>query len=72
MMEEVSYEVSKLYSAIQFLETLYDDWETLTDDEQKLAEADLVMHIERLILVAQKLRGVRVDAEKARRIIEQI
>lgn len=72
MMEEVSYEVSKLNSAALYLQTLAEDLEHLDSDEQKLAEADLVMHIQRLILVCQKLRGVKVDAEKARRIIEQI
>jgi len=68
----MKYEIEKLNSAALYFQTLAEDLEQMTDDEKKLAEADLVMHIERLILVAQKLRGVRVDTEKARNIISQI
>ena len=68
----MKYEIEKLNSAALYLQTLAEDLEELNDDEKKLAEADLVMHIERLILVAQKLRGVRVDTEKARQIVSQI
>ena len=68
------YEIEKLYSASLFLATLGEDLEqnNLDADAQKLAEADLVAHIERLILIAQKLRGVKPNAEDARRIVAQI
>jgi len=68
----MKYEIEKLNSAALFCQTLANDLEHLDSDEQKLAEHDLVMHIERLILVAQKLRGVKVDMEKARHIVSQI
>ena len=71
---KMRYEIEKLYSASLFLTTLGEDLEqnNLDADAQKLAEADLVAHIERLILVAQKLRGVKQDVQKARDIISQI
>lgn len=55
----MKYEIEKLNSAALYLQTLAEDLEHLDSDEQKLAEHDLVMHIERLILVGQKLRGVK-------------
>ena len=70
----MQYEIDKLNNAALFLSTLAEDLEAqnLDEEAQKLAEADLVMHLERLILVAQKLRGVKPNAEDARRIVAQI
>ena len=68
------YIIEKLQSASFFLNKLSSDLEEnrLNDDDKKLAEADLVSHIERLIIIAQSLRGVKVDTEKARQIASMI
>ena len=68
------YITEKLQSASFFLNKLSSDLEEnrLNDDDKKLAEADLVSHIERLIIVAQSLRGVKIDTEKARQIASMI
>ena len=68
----MDYEIEKLINASVFLKNLADTLPALGDDEQKMSQADLVSHIERLIIVAQKLRGVRQDAEKARFLASQI
>lgn len=62
------YITEKLQSASSFLDELLFRLDSLNDDDKKLAEADLVSHIERLIIVAQSLRGVKADPEKARQI----
>lgn len=66
----MDYIIEKLQSASSFLNKLSSDLEEnrLNDDDKKLKEADLVSHIERLILVCQSLRGVKIDTEKARQI----
>lgn len=66
----MDYAIEKLNNASLFFIALADDLEenNLDEDAKKLAEADLVSHIERLILVAQSLRGVKQDALKAREI----
>ena len=68
------YIIEKLNSSSSFLNKLSSDLEEnrLNDDDKKLAEADLVSHIERLIIVAQSLRGVKADPEKARQIASMI
>ena len=70
----MDYILEKLNSAIFFLSDTKEklEEEELTDEEKKLLEADLVMHIERLIIIAQSLRGVKVDTEKARQIASMI
>ena len=68
----MDYITEKLQNASAFLDELVFSLDNLTDDDKKLKEADLVMHIERLILVAQKLRGVKIDTEKARQIASLI
>ena len=49
------YITEKLQNTSSFLNKLSSDLEEnrLNDDDKKLAEADLVSHIERLIIVAQ-------------------
>ncbi len=66
------YITEKLQSASSFLDELLFRLDSLNDDDKKLAEADLVSHIERLIIVAQSLRGVKIDTEKARQIANLI
>ena len=66
------YIMEKLQSASSFLDELSFSLDALTDDDKKLKEADLVSHIERLILVCQNLRGVKIDTEKARQIASLI
>lgn len=66
------YMMEKLQSAFSFLDELLFSLDNLTDDDKKLKEADLVSHIERLILVCQNLRGVKIDTEKARQIASLI
>lgn len=68
------YITEKLQNTSSFLNKLSSDLEEnrLNDDDKKLAEADLVSHIERLIIVAQSLRGVKADPEKARQIASLI
>ncbi len=66
------YITEKLQSASSFLDELSFRLDSLNDDDKKLAEADLVSHIERLIIVAQSLRGVKADPEKARQIASLI
>ena len=66
------YITEKLQSASSFLDELLFSLDALTDDDKKLKEADLVSHIERLILVCQNLRGVKADTEKARQITNLI
>lgn len=66
------YITEKLQSASSFLDELLFRLDSLNDDDKKLAEADLVSHIERLIIVAQSLRGVKADPEKARQIASLI
>jgi hypothetical protein len=70
----MDYIIEKLNSSSSFLNKLSADLEenSLNDDDKKLAEADLVSHIERLILVCQNLRGVKIDPEKARQIASLI
>ena len=66
------YITEKLQSTSSFLDELLFRLDSLNDDDKKLAEADLVSHIERLIIVAQSLRGVKADPEKARQIASLI
>ena len=66
------YITEKLQSASSFLDELLFRLDSLNDDDKKLAEADLVSHIERLIIVCQNLRGVKIDTEKARQIASLI
>ena len=66
------YIIEKLQSASSFLDELLFRLDSLNDDDKKLKEADLVSHIERLILVCQSLRGVKIDTEKARQIANLI
>ena len=66
------YIIEKLQSASNFLDELLFRLDSLNDDDKKLKEADLVSHIERLILVCQSLRGVKIDTEKARQIANLI
>ena len=66
------YITEKLQSASFFLNELLFRLDSLNDDDKKLKEADLVSHIERLILVCQSLRGVKIDTEKARQIASMI
>ena len=68
------YNIEKLNNASLFLNMLSSDLEEnrLNDDDKKLAESDLVSHIERLIIVARFLRGVKIDTEKARQIASMI
>ena len=66
------YITEKLQSASSFLDELLFRLDSLNDDDKKLKEADLVSHIERLIMVAQSLRGVKIDTEKARQIASMI
>ena len=70
----MQYNIEKLNNASLFLTSLADDLEenNLDEDAKKLAEADLVAHIERLILVAQSLRSVKQDVLKAREICSLI
>ena len=68
----MDYITEKLQNASAFLDELVFSLDNLTDDDKKLAEADLVSHIERLIIVAQSLRGVKADPEKARQIASLI
>ncbi len=68
------YITEKLQSASSFLNKLSSDLEEnrLNDDDKKLSEADLVSHIERLIIIAQSLRGIKIDTERARQIASMI
>ena len=66
------YITEKLQSASSFLDELLFRLDSLNDDDKKLAEADLVSHIERLIIVCQNLRGDKIDTEKARQIASLI
>ena len=66
------YIIEKLQNTSSFLDELLFRLDSLNDDDKKLAEADLVSHIERLIIVAQSLRGVKADPEKARQIASLI
>ena len=70
----MQYEIEKLKSASFFLSDTAKKLEekSMQDEEKMLLEADLIMHIERLILVAHSLRGVKINVEKAREIISLI
>lgn len=68
----MQYEIEKLEKASFFLRDLSENLHFLDDDAKKHKEADLVSHIERLILVAQYLRGVKQDTQKANFLASQI
>lgn len=70
----MNYEVDKLRSCALFCQTLAEDLEDdrLTEDDKKLAEADLVSHIERLLIVSCTLKGVKIDLPRIQAIIALI
>ena len=70
----MNYDIEKLRNASTYIKQLSDDLENdlLSDTDKIQAEADLVSHIERLLIVAHILRGVKVDLPKIQAIISLI
>ena len=70
----MNYDIEKLRNASNYIKHLADDLENdlLSDNDKIQAEADLVSHIERLLIVAHVLRGVKVDYSKIQSIVSLI
>lgn len=70
----MDYQLEKLRNASSFLSSLADDLESdsLSVEDKILKEADLVNHLERLLIISQLLRGVKVDYSKIQSIVSLI
>ena len=70
----MDYQLEKLRNASSFLSSLADDLESdsLSVEDKILKEADLVNHLERLLIISQLLRGVKVDYSKIQSIVALI
>lgn len=70
----MDYHLEKLRNASSFLSSLADDLESdsLSVEDKILKEADLVNHLERLLIISQLLRGVKVDYSKVQALVALI
>lgn len=70
----MDYQLEKLRNASSFLSSLADDLESdsLSVEDKILKEADLVNHLERLLIISQLLRGVKVDYSKVQALVALI
>lgn len=70
----MNYEIEKLRKASLFLLSLSEELEHgfLDDEGQYMASEDLEAHIERLILVLQKLKGSQQDISVAKILLSSL